>query len=415
MSIASSLPGEGIKKRVPLYLVFGYLAIAIFMTGDGFEQAFLSHYIVSLGFTKSDASFVFAAYGFCAGLAAWSAGILAEMFGPKRIMLCGAIIWLAFHSLFITFGLDQKNYTLILLFYCFRAFGYPLFIYSFVVWISREVAPHKMALAMGWFWTMFMCGIGFMGSYVPSITIPLMGEVNTLWLALCVVAVGAIMGYLALMTRPSTTQGSKGNAGEKLKQLSRGISLAIENKSILVSGIIYMICPTAIFGFAVILPFHFMDTLGYSSTEWLRVWSVMLFVNMIMNVFSGALANKVGWMRLVRWMAGVGVACSTLLFYYLPLHAGHSLYIAFAVAAFHGFCLTGFIPVSASFPLLAPEEKGAAISLHNLSVGLGSCIGPAIAGILLPLTGMASVVWVYAGLYIIAGLLTFLVKLPKGY
>ncbi len=30
---------------LPLNLVWGYIAIAIFMTGDGFELAFLSHYI----------------------------------------------------------------------------------------------------------------------------------------------------------------------------------------------------------------------------------------------------------------------------------------------------------------------------------------------------------------------------------
>ncbi len=43
---------------LPLNLLWGYLAIAVFMTGDGFELAFLSHYIKSLGFTPAEASFV---------------------------------------------------------------------------------------------------------------------------------------------------------------------------------------------------------------------------------------------------------------------------------------------------------------------------------------------------------------------
>ena len=30
---------------LPLNLIWGYVAIAVFMTGDGFELAFLSHYI----------------------------------------------------------------------------------------------------------------------------------------------------------------------------------------------------------------------------------------------------------------------------------------------------------------------------------------------------------------------------------
>ncbi|ENZ7710784.1 cytochrome C biogenesis protein CcdA, partial [Klebsiella aerogenes] len=35
---------------LPLNLIWGYVAIAVFMTGDGFELAFLSHYIKELGF-----------------------------------------------------------------------------------------------------------------------------------------------------------------------------------------------------------------------------------------------------------------------------------------------------------------------------------------------------------------------------
>ncbi|MBK4583379.1 cytochrome C biogenesis protein CcdA, partial [Enterobacter hormaechei] len=39
---------------LPLSLVWGYIAIAVFMTGDGFELAFLSHYIKALGFTPAE-------------------------------------------------------------------------------------------------------------------------------------------------------------------------------------------------------------------------------------------------------------------------------------------------------------------------------------------------------------------------
>lgn len=48
----------------------GYIAIAVFMTGDGFELAFLSHYIKALGFTPAEASFAFTLYGTAAALSA---------------------------------------------------------------------------------------------------------------------------------------------------------------------------------------------------------------------------------------------------------------------------------------------------------------------------------------------------------
>ncbi len=61
---------------LPLNLLWGYIAIAVFMTGDGFELAFLSHYIKALGFSPAEASFAFTLYGLAAarcrhGFPAW--------------------------------------------------------------------------------------------------------------------------------------------------------------------------------------------------------------------------------------------------------------------------------------------------------------------------------------------------------
>jgi nitrate/nitrite transporter NarK len=169
--------------------------------------------------------------------------------------------------------------------------------------------------------------------------------------------------------------------------------------------------PMAIFGFAVIMPFLFIDQLGFTSSEWLRIWGSMLLANMVMNIVTGTLGDRIGWMKFVRFQACLGVAITSLLFYYVPSHFGHNLWAATAVAMLHGACLAGFTPLSAVFPALAPNEKGAAISLHNLSVGLGSCVGPGIATLLLPITGVVGVVWTYSVLYIVAGLLTYKIRL----
>lgn len=61
---------------LPLNLLWGYIAIAVFMTGDGFELAFLSHYIKALGFSPAEASFAFTLYGLAAALSAWIATIV---------------------------------------------------------------------------------------------------------------------------------------------------------------------------------------------------------------------------------------------------------------------------------------------------------------------------------------------------
>ena len=81
---------------LPLHLIRGYIAIAVFMTGDGFELAFLSHYIKSLGFTPAEASFAFTLYGLAAALSAWVSGVVAEIITPQKTMLIGFVLWCVF-------------------------------------------------------------------------------------------------------------------------------------------------------------------------------------------------------------------------------------------------------------------------------------------------------------------------------
>lgn len=67
-------------------LIWGYIAIAIFMAGDGFEAAFLSKYITDIGFFEAQSGFVFAVYGLMVALSAWCSGVVAEIITPQKAM-----------------------------------------------------------------------------------------------------------------------------------------------------------------------------------------------------------------------------------------------------------------------------------------------------------------------------------------
>ncbi|EKS2272084.1 MFS transporter, partial [Salmonella enterica] len=85
---------------MPVNLLWGYIAIAIFMTGDGIELAFLSKYMVETGFKPDQAAIVFSVYGFTAAVSSWFSGVLAELYGAKKLMITGAVWWLLFQTLF---------------------------------------------------------------------------------------------------------------------------------------------------------------------------------------------------------------------------------------------------------------------------------------------------------------------------
>ena len=149
---------------IPRVLLLGFLAVAIFMTGDGFELTFLSKFMVDQGFSASQASLLVTVSGLFAALGGWSAGVLAEMFGARRIMMFGACWWIGVHLFFLGVAIPSHVYPLILGVYAVRGIGYPLFIYSFVVLMAQYITPARLASATGFFWTCFSLGIGVFGA-----------------------------------------------------------------------------------------------------------------------------------------------------------------------------------------------------------------------------------------------------------
>ncbi|MGA4514283.1 polyol permease family [Staphylococcus caledonicus] len=398
---------------LPMVLIWGYVAVAIFMTGDGFEQAFLSKYIGSLGYTQSEAGRVLAVYGLVVAVASWMSGVLAEIFSPRRVMTFAFIMWIIFHVGFLTLGLAQQNYAMMLIMYGIRGVAYPMFIYSFVVWITYLSPSYKLASAMGWFWAMYSIGIGVLGSYLPSFTIPFIGEMGTLWFSLVFIVIGGLMAmFLVKDKKGEDVEAKRMSKKEILGEFGRGITI-LGNKQVAVAFVVRIINQLSLFGLVAFLPRVFTEDFGFTTSEWLRVWGLMYAVTIFTNLFWGIVGDKIGWVRQVRWFGCVGMAISTLAFYYLPAWSGPNFFVTTLIALMLGFAVAAFVPMSAIFPTLVPEHKGAAVSIHNLAAGLSNFIGPSIASVTLVFASAEVTIWVYAIIYIIGFILTFFMKVQQ--
>lgn len=398
---------------LPMVLIWGYVAVAIFMTGDGVEQAFLSKYIGSLGFSSSEAGRVLAVYGLVVAIASWLSGVLAEIFSPRRIMTFAFIIWIIFHVGFLVFGLEQQNYAMMLIMYGIRGFAYPMFIYSFVVWITYSSPAYKLASAMGWFWAMYSIGIGVLGSYLPSFTIPFIGELGSLWLSIVFILVGGLIAtFLVKDKKGEDVEAKRMTTKEMFAEFGRGITL-LGNKQVAIAFVVRIINQLSLFGLVAFLPRVYTDEFGFTTSEWLRVWGLMYFITIFTNLFWGVVGDKIGWVRQVRWFGCIGMALSTLAFYYLPSWSGPNIFVTTLIALMLGFAVVAYVPMSAIFPTLVPEHKGAAVSVHNLAAGLSNFCGPAIASVTLMFTTEKVTIWVYAILYIIGFILTFFMKVQQ--
>ncbi|HIB0799553.1 TPA: MFS transporter [Klebsiella pneumoniae] len=236
---------------------------------------------------------------------------------------------------------------------------------------------------------------------------------GTLWLALAFCLTGGVIALVSLRHIQTPQHMQNLTTREKFSELGRAATLLYTNRNILLSSMVRIINTLSLFGFAVIMPMMFVDELGFSTSEWLQVWAVFFFTTIFSNVLWGILGEKLGWMKVVRWFGCIGMALSSLAFYYIPQHFGHSFAMALIPAIALGIFVAAFVPLAAVFPALEPKHKGAAISVYNLSAGMSNFLAPAIAVVLLPFFSTIGVVIAYTALYVVAFFLCAFIRVEQ--
>jgi polyol permease family len=396
------------RVGIPRTLAWGYFGILIFMMGDGLEQGWLSPYLIEHGMSIQQSASLFTVYGITIAVSSWFSGVLSEGFGIKKTMFLGLVLYLLGSVGFVGYGISQLDFPLMLVTYAIRGFGYPLFAYSFLVWITYQSPQKKLGRAMGWFWFVFTGGLNVLGAYYSSWAIHHLGYINTLWSALVWVLIGA---FFALVLNKAKFQARAGDFSQKAKELLKGLTIVRDEPKVLLGGIVRLINTTAQFAFPVFLPIY-MAKYGLSTTEWLQIWGTIFTSNIAFNLIFGFVGDRVGWRNTVMWFGGVGCGISTLMFYYTPQLVGGNFWLILIPGILWGALLAGYVPLSALVPSLVNKDKGAALSILNLGAGLPVFVGPAIVGVFIGVVGAAGVIWILAILYFISAVLTRFITLP---
>lgn len=403
---------NGLIHRIGLSpkLMLGYAGVLVFMMGEGLEQGWLSPYLIGKGLTIQESALLFSVYGFAAAISAWFSGVLAEIFTARRVMLAGLLLFLLGSVCFLVWGLPSNNLSVMIPTYALRGLGYPLFAYGFLVWVAYEAPPERLGSAVGIFWFVYSGGLSVLGVLYSSIMLPFLGEIHTLWSALIFVVLGAMIALMLNRTPGHSDVGDKQKAS--LSYVLKGITIAFENPKIGLGGIVRTINTSAAYGFVVFMPMYMMD-IGFSRTDWLQMYAALWTVNILFNLIFGVISDGLGWRNVVMWFGCVGCAITTLMFYYVPYLLGPNYLLTVVAAGLFGACLAAFVPLSAIMPTLAPENKGAAMSILNLGAGLSTFVGPAVVGLFIGSLGSSGVIWIFTGLYLFSGILMKYVTLPK--
>ncbi|MDS9472578.1 MFS transporter [Sporosarcina pasteurii] len=399
------------KLGLDTKMAVGFLGVLLFMMGDGLELGWLSSYLIDNGLSMQQSALLFSVYGFAVAIAAWFSGVLAEVMGPKKVMTIGLILFVVGTLIFLLVGIPTMNLAIMIPTYSLRGLGYPLFAYSFLVWLSYYAPQERLGTAVGWFWVSFAAGLNVLGAYYSSFALPYLGEMKTLWSALIFVAIGAFLA-IYLNKDDGSNRRTFESKLDMFKYISKGITIAFERPKVGLGGIVRTINTAGAYGLVVFLPAFMMDV-GFTRTEWLQIYGALWTSNVVFNLIWGMVGDRFGWRNTVMWFGGVGCAVTILGLYYVPFFLGPNYIATTIMAIIFGACVAAFVPLSALMPSLAPENRGAAMSVLNLGAGLSTFVGPAIVGLFIGTVGTVGILWIYSSLYVVSAILMVFVTLPK--
>ncbi|WP_010532989.1 MFS transporter [Brachybacterium squillarum] len=412
------------RLGIPHALRWGFLGVLIFMTGNGVETNFVSPHLANV-FGGGDEKINLAAtiitfYSLSALIGSYLAGALSDLWGPRRVMLLGVVVWVVFQAAFVG-SLATESVPLIFLSYALRGFGFPLFAFAFLVWINAVVNKQRNGAAVGWFYVMFTGGMPTIGSLVAVVLIPTFGGGFTgqRWTMVASTAI-VITGFLVARLGVREPHGYRRLAPEgesSSRVIFSGVRLAATNKRVLMGFLTRLINTAPQFGMFIILPTVIAQTLGWGESRWLVMTSVIFAGNILFNAAFGALGDRIGWTTTVRWFGIVGSAIGLLAWWYVPhwVPAGSDwgYFVAVAAGTIFGIMLAGFVPLGAIMPALAPDHKGAAMAMYTTAAGGATFLGSAVVALVRPWGGDVGVVWAFVLLYGCAFVMTFFLKVDQ--
>jgi MFS family permease len=355
---------ERIGMHRPIF--WGFVAVFIFMIGDGVEISRLPGYLTSAGgLSGGQATLITGSvYGVGVLIASWFSGTLSAIWGPQRVMQLGAAIWVVFEILFLLFAINSGNLFLVGLIYGIRGLSYPLFAFGFLVWAQTVTPVHMRGSAAGWFWFAFTGGLPTLGAVVAAISVPLLGVYNTFWLSLVIVAIGGLIGSFGVRE----AQGLQPIADENVedprsyKRLLEGIDILWRDPRTTLGLVVRLVNTSPEYGFFYFMPFVFVTASAEApydgfmgAGQYSILVSLVYGANIGANLFFGIVGDYFGWRRTVTFFGCVGCAIATPLWFFGSLLTGSYLF-AVVAGMLYGILLAGFVPLSALMPSMVERH-----------------------------------------------------------
>ena len=192
---------------------------------------------------------------------------------------------------------------------------------------------------MGWFWFAFSAGLPTLGSLLLVWSFPTSANTSPSGLRLR-------WSLSEVSSRLPGLPGDIGHLRQARWKTNRAVHFSLASRSpgkpkTAIGCLVRMINTAPQFGFLVFLPTFFTTVVGLRLSQWLQLLSYMFLSNIIANLLSGIVGDRLGWRRTVAYVGGIGCTVTTLLLYYVPVAHRGNFALAVVVAVLYGATLAG--------------------------------------------------------------------------
>ncbi|MDO4255397.1 MAG: RbtT/DalT/CsbX family MFS transporter [Kocuria sp.] len=409
------------RVGIPDSIKWGFLSVLVFMTGNGVESNFISPHLAAAVGSENMAATIITFYGLSVLVGSYLSGALADLWGPRKVMLLGFLVWMVFEAAFLL-SIAMESTFLIGLSYFFRGFGYPLFAFAFLVWINTVVPKKRNGTAVGWFYVMFTGGMPTLGSAVALLAIPAFGggyggETGAMIVSSALVLAGFLIAWFGVKEPQGRARLAPQNESTSAV-IFGGLRVMVKEPRVAMGFAVRLINTAPQFGMFVIMPFV-MEDLGWTQSHWLLLTVIVFASNVSFNAVFGHIGDRWGWRRTVQWFGVMGSALGLLAWWYVPHWVpggsewGYWLTVLAGVT--FGIMLAGFVPMGAIMPTLTPDHKGAAMAMYTTAAGGAAFLGAAVVALVRPWGGDVTVVWAFVALYGVAFFLMRFLDVEQNY
>ncbi|MBO0451504.1 MFS transporter [Candidatus Enterococcus murrayae] len=393
------------KTGISSGLFWGYVGLIFFMLGATIETSWFSSYLTTIGFEVKAASLLFSCYGIFVAFFSWITSFLVKRYSIKKVMLSSIFLSLLSTGVLLT-GLAAKQSMLIFSGYMLRGTVYPLFAYAFLVAITIQTPAKNLGRGTSWFWLCFNLGMTIVGPVLATKLLNYFSVYAVFLLGNFLVLVGGILSIL-LCQEAKAEAASKSITGE----MKEGLQILFRFPRLTLGLLVKAINNIGQFGFVIMMPIFLLQH-SFTLLQWSSAWAACYVINSIAGILFGELGDKFGWRKIVTLFSGTitGFSC-LLLIVVINYFPGNFIFLVLAFSVF-AIGVAAFGPLSALIPSMVPEHKVTAVSVLNLGSGLSNFFGPMLVTVLFQRFGGNITLFVFAGLYFLASILSSQLKLP---